>query len=112
MFNIFIKSLILVFLLTSSVNAEAVSKIEVSGNQRISDQTILVLGNIDKNENFSDDYINNILKELYNSNFFKDVNISVSNGLLKIKVIENPIIENIEFTGIKNKSLIEKISKL
>ena len=111
MFNILIRSLILVFIFTSSVNAETVNKIEVSGNQRISDQTILVLGNIDKNENFSDDYINNILKNLYNSNFFKDVNISVSSGLLNIEVIENPIIENIEFTGIKNKTLIKNISE-
>ncbi len=111
MFKILIKFLILVLIFTSEVFAEKINQIEVSGNQRISDQTIMVLGNINKDQNFDNDYINNILKDLYNSNFFKDVNILISNGLLKIDVIENPIIEDIQFTGIKNKGLIENISE-
>ena len=32
------------------------------------------------------------------------------NGLLKINVDENPIIEDIEITGIKNKSFVENLS--
>jgi len=36
--------------------------------------------------------------------------LSINNGLLKIDLIENPIIENIEITGIKNKKILENIT--
>ena len=55
--------------------------------------------------------MNNTLKRLYDTKFFSNVNLSISNGLLKIDLVENPIIENIEITGIKNKKILEKIEK-
>ena len=35
--------------------------------------------------------------------------LSVENKILKINVVENPIIENIEITGIKNKKILEDV---
>ena len=55
--------------------------------------------------------INNLLKRLYDTNFFKDVSIELSNNKLSIFVVENPIIENIYFEGIKSKSLKTEISE-
>ena len=100
---------ILFFLLMCSVSAEQIKKIEISGNQRISEQTILVLGKISINQDFNDQKINEYFKSLYESKFFQDIKISISNGVLKIDLIENPIIENIEIVGIKNKGFVDKI---
>ena len=50
--------------------AEVIKKIEISGNKRISNQTILVLGDISLNDEFNDSKLNTSLKNLYNSNFF------------------------------------------
>ncbi len=100
---------ILFFLLICSAVAEQIKKIEISGNQRISEQTILVLGKISINQDFNDQKINESFKSLYESNFFQDIKISISNGVLKIDLIENPIIENIEIVGIKNKGFVDKI---
>ena len=80
-------------------------------NKRISKQTILVLGDISKNQEFNNDKINNSLKKLYNSNFFSDIDMKLTDGKLAIKVVENPIIEDIEFIGIKNKEFLKKISE-
>ncbi len=91
--------------------AEVIKKIEISGNKRISNQTILVLGDISLNDEFNDSKLNTSLKNLYNSNFFNDIKINLDNGILKIDLVENPIIENIEFTGIKNKTFIKEISE-
>ena len=37
-----------------------------------------------------------------NTNFFENIPYLLMMKILKINVIENPIIENIEITGIKN----------
>ena len=52
---------ILFFLLMCSVSAEQIKKIEISGNQRISEQTILVLGKISINQDFNDQKINYLI---------------------------------------------------
>ncbi len=104
-----IKFFIITILLLSNSYSEIIKKIEISGNKRISNETIQVLGSITINKNFEDEDLNKVLRELYNTNFFSDVKISLIDGLLKIDLVENPIIEDIEILGIKNKSILEKI---
>ncbi len=95
-----------------SVYAETINKISISGNKRISNETIKVLGGVSDKSEIEKDALNNILKKLYDTNFFEDIKISFENNELKIDVIENPIIENIEITGIKNKEFIKNISDI
>ena len=111
MIKIFIKSIFIYLLFTTLVFSEVIKNIDISGNKRISKETILVLGNINQGEDFDNDRINDSLKKLYSTNFFEDIKINLENGLLKINVIENPIIESIELTGIKNKNIIKTINE-
>ena len=99
------------FLITSAFS-EIVNNITINGNKRISSESIKVLGNISTQKNLEKKDLNNLLKKLYDTNFFKDVNLSLDKGNLIINVIENPIIENIEITGIKNKTFLEEISEI
>ena len=71
----------------------------------------MVLGNIDLNIFFDDQNLDKILKNLYSSNFFADVRLSFENNILKIELIENPIIENIQFTGFKNTDFINELTQ-
>ena len=105
-----LKFLFIIFFYTTGVYSEQVKDIQISGNKRISEQTILVLGNINKNVEYNSDTINNSLKSLYSTNFFSDIDISFNDGLLLIKIIENPIIEDIEITGIKNNDILSNIT--
>ena len=102
--------LILLFTVVSSYS-EKIVKFEVFGNQRISNETIKVLGNFDIGQEYEDEKSNDILKNLYNSNFFKDVKIIFQSGNLTINVEENPIIENIEVNGIRSDRLLKFIQE-
>jgi len=101
------------FFIFNSV-AQNVSNIVILGNERLSTESIKVIGNINLDDNYDNDRLNKLSKELYKSNFFKNLSIKIENNSLIIDVVENPIIESIEIQGIKNKSLnnflIENIS--
>ena len=107
----FCSILLIIIFFAKSTNAQNVENIEIIGNKRISDETVLVLGNINLNNFFDDQNLDKILKNLYSSNFFADVRLSFENNALKIELIENPIIENIEFTGFKNTDFINELTQ-
>ena len=100
--------LLLFFLKTSIVLSETVKEIQILGNDRISDETIRVFSNISENQDINDTEVNTILKNLYETNFFKNINIEFKDNILKIQVTENPLVYNLEFEGLKSKT-IQKI---
>ena len=106
-----IKIFFIYILFVNASFGQVINNIEISGNKRISKETIEVLSGIKKNENINNQIINESIKELYKTNFFSDINFSINQNTLKINLIENPIIENIEFTGFKNKSFIQIIEE-
>jgi outer membrane protein insertion porin family len=98
-------SLITIFLLNFNIaNSEILEKIEVSGNERVNSETIKLFANIKLGDDLSDDNLNKILKNLYDTGFFKDINIQFLNNTLILNVVENPIITNINISGINNKN--------
>jgi len=97
------------FLLIKSVYAEKVEKIIVTGNERISNETIIIFGEINLNEDLNRNKLNLILKNLYKTNFFEDVKVNISNNTLNIFVSENPIVQSVQIKGIKAKKLQDPI---
>ena len=97
-------SFFLVFIYKFSF-AQIVENIEVKGNDRISKETILIFSSVSEGEDVSMDKINNILINLYETNYFENVEVSIEDKKLIILVKENPIVENISFNGIKSKNL-------
>ncbi len=73
--------LILFCFFSLSLAAEVVQKLEVKGNNRISDETIKVYGEITFAKDYSPYDINGILKNLYKTDFFEDIKISLNKGL-------------------------------
>jgi outer membrane protein insertion porin family len=109
MFNLFLKSLFFIIILISASFAEMINSIEISGNKRLSKPSILLFGKIENKKDYSNDNLNLILKNLYETNFFKQVNLNIENSILKIKVLENPIIEDIEINGLDNKEFEKEL---
>jgi len=107
MFKIFIKICFFLLFLTNVSHSEVIKKIDVQGNKRLSLESIVVFASIEINQNLNENDLNQILKNLYNTNFFKQVKLSIKDNTLIIEVIENPIIENLEIKGIKSKKLLE-----
>ena len=96
----------------SILNADVVKKIEIIGNQRVSLETIKIYGDIKVNNNYSEKDLNIILNNLYSTNFFKNVDINLSSGVLKIKLEEYPVINSLIILGEKTKKFVEEIEKL
>ena len=109
MIKILIKFFVIFYFIICSSYAETINKIDISGNKRITSETIQVLGDIGNKKNFSKNDLNDLLKKLYDTDFFSDIKISITNNILNIQVVENPIIENIEITGIKNKTFKQEL---
>ena len=114
MFKIFIQINLIILFLTSISLAEIIKEIKVTGNKRLSKETIIVFGEIDYVTDYSEDDLNNILKRIYETKFFKKIVFDINNSILSINVVENPIIESLEINGIKssklNELLLEKIN--
>ena len=107
MINFLSKIIIIIFFSTTSANAEIIKKIEINGNKRISDESIVIFSDLKTNEDISKSNLDAALKNLYKTNFFSNISFSFENQILKINVEENPIIDNFEITGIKKQSLVE-----
>ena len=89
--------------------SEVIDNIKVLGNKRISKESIIVFGNIELDKNYLENDLNIILKKLYQTNFFKTINLGIQNKTLNIDLIENPIIESLTISGIKQISLEEQL---
>jgi len=94
------------------LQAEIVKKIEIIGNKRVSAETIKLYGGIDLNRDYKEMEINKILTSLYSTNFFKNVEINLSNNILIVKVIEYPVINNLIILGEPSKKYKEQIIDL
>ena len=109
----YLRLFVFIFLSFISSNksfSDIINKITISGNTRITYETIITFLPVKLNDDIDENQINNITKELYETSFFKNVIITFNNNELDIKVEENPIIQNITFNGIKSDTLKQFIT--
>ena len=90
-------------------SSEIVNDILIKGNERISTETIKMFSDVQLNQEINANNLNEILKNLYQTDYFKDVKIDLKDGLLTIIVVENPIIGKINLEGLKAKRVQKKI---
>ncbi len=106
-----LQSLFFIFAITISY-AEIIKEVKVVGNVRVSPETIVMFGDIRVNEDYNAKKINELSRQLYDTNFFSYLEINLTNGLLEILVKENPIIQSLVFNGIKAKKHKEAIKEV
>ena len=106
-----LQSLFFIFAITISY-AEIIKEVKVVGNVRVSPETIVMFGDIKVNEDYNAQKINELSKQLYDTDFFSYLEINLTNGLLEILVKENPIIQNLVFNGIRAKKHKEAIKEV
>ena len=105
-------SLLFLFFYNSILFAEVIKNIEISGNQRVSDETIKVYGKLKTNTNYNDEDYNKVLKNLYDTGFFEEVSLSKENSTLKIFVKEYPTINQLVILGVESNKQKEQIKKI
>ena len=102
---------ILILLLANKSYAEVVKKIVILNNERITKETILVFSNVKVGVDYTVNDLDTVIKDLYQTNFFSNVSVDLSDGILTITVDENKIIQDVVINGIKKKELVEILKK-
>ena len=92
--------------------AEKLLNFKISGNERLAKETIILFTELTIGEEIDNNDINNSFKKLFETNYFQNVKINFTDGILSIDVIENPIVEKISINGIKNKSIYSEVEKI
>ena len=96
----------------SSLQAEIIREIVIKGNKRVSEETIKIYGGLEINKDYSDKDLNNVLKDLYDTDFFEDVKLEIKNNVLQLDLKEYPYINQLVIIGEKSKRYREQIKKI
>ena len=94
------------------LKAEIVNDLKINGNSRISNETIKIYGEIELGKDLSENDLDKILKNLFNTNFFEDVNIKLEKNTLIVNLVEYPVINQLIIVGEKSKKYKEQIKKI
>lgn len=90
-----------------------VSRIVINGVMRIEPETVLTYLMIRKGDEATPERLDAGLKSLFSTGLFADVGLKMSDGVLTVDLVENPIVNKIAFEGnkkIKADQLKEEIS--
>ena len=92
--------------------SETIKKFNINGNERVSDETVIMFTKLNVGDNINKNILNDTIKELYKTNYFKNIFLTNENGIIVIDLVENPIIQSITINGIKDNKIIENIKKV
>ena len=106
------KCLLFVLILSHPLKAEDINNVIINGNKRVSDETIKIYGELNTIKKYSEKNANLILKNLYGTDFFENVEISFNNNVLTINLKEYPTINQLVIVGEKNKKFEDEIKKI
>lgn len=87
------------FFVCSFANATVVSRIDVNGNQRMDAESVRILSDVRVGDNVGGEKINTIAKKLQSSGYFSSVDVKMDGDVLKIKLVESPIINMVTIEG-------------
>ena len=98
-------SVLVFFNFFNQLKAEIINNIIVNNNERISLGTIKTYGKIEIGKDYSEDDLNQVLKDLYETKFFKNISLKIDNQVLIIDLIENKLVQTIIIEGIKSSNI-------
>ena len=104
--------LIFFFFFNNLLKAEVIKEFQIIGNDRVSDQTVIMFSKLEIGDQVDNNSLNLALKEIFSTNYFKDVSIGINDGIIQISVLENPIIQSISIVGIDKDKIYKTISEV
>ena len=89
-----IKIKIFYFILITILNfnnaySEILKEILIKGNERLSIETIIMFSGLDLNTEIDNNKLNLSIKNLYKTNYFKNIKMTLNNNVLEIEIVEN-----------------------
>ena len=99
------------YVLCGFANGAILNKIIVENNFRVNTETIILFSKVKIGDELDQNDLNDILKDLYDTDFFSDIEINFENSILTLNVTENPIIQNLVFRGVKSKDFLKALKE-
>ena len=96
----------------SFLKAELIGDLVINGNKRVSDETIKIYGKINFNKDYSEADLDLLIKNLYSTNFFKEVQVNFDKSILTINLKEYPLLNQLIIIGEKSNKFREQIKKI
>lgn len=93
--------------------AANVRDIQVNGSERIEPATVLTYMGLKKGDPVTQEALDQALKSLFATGLFADVQVSETNGVVTVKVVENPVVNQVAFEGndeLKDEELLAEIT--
>lgn len=90
---------IAVFFDCVGANATVLSRIDITGNQRMDTESVRILANVKIGDDINSESVNRIAKKLQTSGYFSSVSVKNDGSILKISVVESPIINMVTVEG-------------
>jgi outer membrane protein insertion porin family len=84
---------------TSQAYAQTISNIVIEGNQRVENDTVFSYLQFAQGDQFNAGKIDESIKVLFQTGLFSDVQMFQRGGTVVIKVVENPLINQVNFEG-------------
>ncbi len=109
----FAASTALVVAVASAANAAPVTAIKITGNERVENDTVYTYLPFKVGDDFDASQTSYLVRSLYATGLFANVEIGQDNGVVTVKVTENPLVNKVAFEGndeIDSKRLEEIIS--
>ena len=97
--NIKTLNLLLLLSIIGTANGATVSRIDITGNQRMDDESVRILADVKPGNDVNSEHVNNIAKTLQSSGYFEKVYVKLNGNVLKINVVESPIINMVTVEG-------------
>ena len=94
------------------LNAEVLKSVNIKGNKRISNETIILYGNIELKKDYSESDLSLIIKNLYSTNFFEDVQVNLDKNTLTINLKEYPVLNQLIIIGENSNKFLNQIKKV
>ncbi|WP_191253390.1 outer membrane protein assembly factor BamA [Kordiimonas sediminis] len=86
---------------SAPVEMPIIRQISVAGNERVEPETIASYLTVKAGDRFDGEALDQSLKNLFATGLFSDVELNEQQGVLIVRVVENPIINRIVFEGNK-----------
>ncbi|MGN7610892.1 outer membrane protein assembly factor BamA [Magnetococcales bacterium HHB-1] len=80
-------------------SASVIDAIRVEGTQRIESETVLSYLNLQTGDLFDQKKLNQGMKALFKTGFFKDISFKRDDSTLIVQVVENPVVGKVIFEG-------------
>lgn len=111
--NTLLAAVFLASVAPAALLAEPVKSIQIVGNERVERETINTYLPFKVGDDFKPEESGNLVRSLYGTGLFSNVEITQEAGVVTVKVVENPLVNRVAFEGnedIDTKRLEEVIS--